>query len=139
MKHIKLFEQFYGECGTEVTAAEKELLTKLVKDFTKDNHMDIEEETSLIAICKKMGLKPSEVYHNNFVSAFKEETPPEDESNEEVKPIISHRTEVFLNRLICHYKLGSEEEKILKELCDKLGEDYKAMLASCKTMKNKTI
>jgi len=128
MKHIKLFEQFIAAPDaaiSSITSEEKDLFKKMVHKFTEEQepHLNVEDETSLLAICGKMGLKPNEVHHDFLNANFRD--------NESV---ISHRTELFLNKVICNYDLKPEEIEIMKSLCTKLGEDFDSMYNNCKTI-----
>lgn len=121
MRWIKLFEDFQN---VKYTQEESDIFKKMVNEYTANRKLDLEDESALLAICKKMDLVPTDVHQDLQSKIFKvvDET-----------IIISHRTEVFLNKLICAYesKHGTTDTTVIKSLCIKLGENFDDMMRNC--------
>ncbi len=134
MKKIFKYQEFLTEMFSDIKKATKDeiaLLKKLVDNYTQDKHLDIEEETALLAICKKLNIEPTFIYSDHLIKNFRKELVPMEEGH-----VISPRSEDFINKVLCNYikddKNHTElEDSNVRELLKKLNLDYDEMKKSC--------
>ncbi len=123
MKNLQSFSMFEKK-----QSAISNILKKVITNYTRNRVLDLEEETSLLAICKKLNIKPTSIYINKQVPNF---------SIKESKEMsLSKRTKNFINKVICDYLHISDVklDKIkIEELLSNLGLNYNEIVDKCYT------
>jgi hypothetical protein len=123
MRYIKNFSVF------ESNKIYANILKKIISNYAKDKPLDVEDESSLLAICKKLGIEPTDVYKNKMVPKFKG-------VSESKESGLSRRTKNFLNKIICDYlnvdEFVKDKDKI-EELLSKLGLNFNEVVDKCYT------